>query len=87
MLFSDYGNLMQDDDFRLLFERLASYGLLPYYLNNVNKKEVKQILNGIDWEKHEEKYIWYYKRIPRQVLKWYFDLKRVGFRIKNRVKR
>lgn len=86
MLFTDYGTLMQSDDFKYLFDTLALYGLLPYYLNKVNQKEVNQILNKIDWEKHEGKYFWYYKRIPRQVVKYYFDLKMFGFRVKNRIK-
>lgn len=86
MLFVDYGILMQQSDFRQLYERLALYGLLPYYLNKINKKEVKRILDRVDWNKQEAKYLWYYKRIPRLVLKWYFELKRVGFRIKNSIR-
>jgi hypothetical protein len=86
MLFVDYGILMQQSDFRQLYERLALYGLLPYYLNKINKKEVKRILDRVDWNKQEAKYLWYYKRIPRLVLKWSFELKRVGFRIKNSIR-
>lgn len=86
MLFTDYGMLMKNLDFKYLFEKLALYGLLPYYLNNVNKKEVNRILYNIDWKKHGKKYRLHYKRIPRQVLKWYFDLKKVGFRIKKTIK-
>lgn len=86
MLFSDYGDLLKNKDFLFLYEKLALYGLLPYYLNKVNRKETDEILNNINWEKHEKKYKWYYKRIPRLVLKLYFDLKRVGFRIKNRIR-
>lgn len=86
MLFVDYGILMQQSDFRQLYERLALYGLLPYYLSKINKKEVKRILDKVDWNKQEAKYLWYYKRIPRQVLKWSFELKRVGFRIKNSIR-
>lgn len=86
MLFSDYGDLLKNKDFLFLYEKLALYGLLPYYLNKVNRKETDEILNNINWEKHEKKYKWYYKRIPRLVLKLYSDLKRVGFRIKNRIR-
>ena len=86
MLFTDYGELMKDNDFKYLFDVLALYGLLPYYLNNVHNAEVKRILDKVDWNKHEKKYLWYYKRIPRQVLKWYFELKKVGFRIKNKIR-
>lgn len=86
MLFTDYGELMKDNDFKYLFDVLALYALLPYYLNKMNRKEVKRILDKVDWNKHEKKYLWYYKRIPRQVTKGYFGLKEVGFRIKNRIR-
>ena len=35
---------MEQEDFRYLFERLALYGLLPYYLENKNRHEVNRIL-------------------------------------------
>ncbi len=87
MLFTDYGDWMQDEDFRFLFERLALYGLLPYYLNKKNKPEVDAILANVQWEKHERKYVWYYKKMPRVVVKWYFELKRVGAYFKSKIKK
>ena len=77
MLFTDYGDWMQQEEFRFLYERLALYGLLPYYLNKKNKREVDAILANMRWEKHERKYLWYYKKLPRVVVKWYFDLLRI----------
>ena len=65
MLFSNYGDFMHNEGFRFLFERLALYGLLSYYLNDVNKLEVYQILSEINWNKHEHKYLLYYKKFPR----------------------
>ena len=69
MLFSNYGDFMHNEGFRFLFERLALYGLLSYYLNDVNKLEVYQILSEINWDKHESKYHQYYKKFPRWAVK------------------
>lgn len=86
MLFAHYGELMQNVDFKYLFDRLAVYSLLPYYLNKINTKEVTQILNHIDWKIQEAKYVWYYKRLPRWLVKWYFDLKNIGSKFKKKFK-
>ena len=82
MLFSNYGEWMDNDDFRFLFERLALYSLLPYYLNNLNEKETKKIFESIDFKKHESKYYWYYKKIPKNVLEIYFFIMRYASLIK-----
>ncbi|MGP1446119.1 MAG: glycosyltransferase family 2 protein [Candidatus Limimorpha sp.] len=85
MLFTNYGEWMEKDDFRYLFERLALYSLLPYYLDNINKEEVGQILSKIDWSRYESKYHWYYKKLPRWVVKlWFEGLVKAGV-IKNRL--
>jgi len=85
MLFSDYGVFMQNTDFRHLYERLALYGLLPYYYNNVNKIEVDSILSQIDLSKHDGIYVWYYKRLPRWMVRlWQKTLKILSI-IKNRI--
>jgi glycosyltransferase involved in cell wall biosynthesis len=81
MLFTDYGEWMNDKDFRFLFERLALYGLLPYYLENKNNVKVKDILNKIDFEKHEKKYWWYYKALPKWIVKGWFEFKRLGIEV------
>ena len=86
MLFSNYGDFMHNEGFRFLFERLALYGLLSYYLNDVNKLEVYQILSEINWNKHEHKYLLYYKKFPRWALKvWFRIIKKLSI-IKNRIK-
>ena len=87
MLFTDYGNWMQNEDFRFLFERLALYGLLPYYLNQKNKDEVNNVLKDIRWEKHERKYWWYYKGLPKWGVRSFFELKRVGAYFKSKIKK
>ena len=56
MLFTDYGELKNNPDFVYLYERLALYGLLPYYLKGKNKNEVQAILSQIHWGQHELKY-------------------------------
>ena len=83
MLFSNYGEFVKNPDFRFLFERLALYGLLPYYLSGKNKKEVTEILAGIDWAKHELKYKLYYRILPVSLVRcWTFILK-LGSILKN----
>lgn len=86
MLFSNYGDFMHNEGFRFLFERLALYGLLSYYLNDVNKLEVYRILSEINWNKHEHKYLLYYKKFPRWAVKvWFRIIKKLSI-IKNRIK-
>ena len=86
MLFSNYGDFMHNEGFRFLFERLALFGLLSYYLNDVNKLEVYQILSEINWNKHEHKYLLYYKKFPRWAVKvWFKIIKKLSI-IKNRIK-
>lgn len=87
MLFTDYGEWMENKDFKFLFERLALYGLLPYYLENKNKAEVNDILDKIDFEKHEKKYWWYYKALPKWIVKGWFEFKRLGSVVKNILKK
>lgn len=86
MLFTDYSNMMRNDEFRFLFERLALYSLLPYYYNNINKIEVKNILLQIkNWKRHEIKYYIYYKILPKNVLKKYFQILNILYRFKKSV--
>lgn len=87
MLFTDYGEWMEQEDFRYLFERLALYGLLPYYLENKNRHEVNRILSGIRWEKHERKYWWSYKGLPKWIVRTYSKLMRMGAYLKQACKK
>jgi len=87
MLFSDYGDLMQNHDFRLLFERLALYGLLPYYLAGKNEKEVKAILSVVNWSQHEKKYRFYYLYLPKWLVRFWFTFLRLGSKVKTTLKR
>ena len=85
MLFTDYGELKNNPDFVYLYERLALYGLLPYYLKGKNKKEVKAILSQIRWDQHELKYRLYYRLLPKQLVLLYNKLMSLGSQIKRRV--
>ncbi|MDO9153916.1 MAG: glycosyltransferase family A protein [Paludibacter sp.] len=78
MLFSDYGELNNNPDFRILYERLAVYGLLPYYLAGKNKKEVENILSGINWKNHAFKYRLYYTILPKGMVRMWMDFLKVG---------
>ncbi len=85
MLFADYGDIMENKDFHFLYEKLALYGLLPYYLNDKNKKEVKNIITNIDFSNHEKKYDIYYNKLPKIVLKKYFKLLKFISNIKRNI--
>jgi len=78
MLFGNYGEFMKNPDFRFLFERLALYGLMPYYLSGKNKKEVTEILAGIDWAKHELKYKLYYRILPVSLVRCWTSVQKLG---------
>lgn len=84
MLFTDYGEMMENEDFKILFDKLAIYGLLPYYLNNVNAVEVKSILNKIDWTNTDSEYAKYY-RMPKFLTILYFGIKKKLSNIKRRL--
>jgi len=86
MLFSNYGELRDNQEFRILFERLAVYGLLPYYLTGKNVQQVKRILKDINWENHSFKYRLYYRIMPKVVVRAWLNLIKMGSKIKKRIK-
>jgi len=87
MLFTNYGELMNNMDFRDLYEKLAVYGLLPYYLCNKNKREVESVLKGIHWVKQPLKYRIYYLFLPKFVVKYWFSLIRIASKIKRKIQK
>jgi len=78
MLFTDYSEFISDPDFRNLFEKLAVYSLLPYYLDNKNKKQVDLILKGIDWKNHSYGDRLYYLILPKTVVKLWTKFLKLG---------
>lgn len=84
MLFTDYGAFQSNPEFRYLYERLALYGLLPYYLVGKNKKEVATILSEIDWTKHEFKYKLYYKLLPKVLVRCWMLAMKLGSILKSK---
>jgi len=86
MLFTDYGEFKNNPDFVYLYERLALYGLLPYYLKGKNKKEVKAILSQIRWNQHELKYRLYYQVLPKGIVRVWFQLLKFGSVLKRKMK-
>ena len=83
MLFTDYGGWMNDIDFRNLYEELALYGLLNYYIAGKNKIEVDSILSGIQLKNHSFKYRLYYQILPKIVVKNLISFLRVGSILKS----
>ena len=85
MLFSDYSHLKQNAEFTHLYEVLALYGLLPYYLSGKNKDHVARILREIHWENHSNKYKLFYRILPKIVVRYWLWINRVGARVKKMV--
>lgn len=82
MLFTDYGKLNDNPEFLFLYERLALYGLLPYYLKGNNKEEVEAILSQIHWKQHELKYRLYYLILPKEIISAYNQFRCLSAKIK-----
>lgn len=82
MLFSDYTAYQSDPDFVDLFEVLAVYSLLNYYINKKNKKEVEAILHTIHWKNHAFKYRLYYRILPEWAVKWWLNALKLAFALK-----
>jgi hypothetical protein len=68
-----------------MFETLAVYGLLPYYLAGKNIKEVQTILKTIHWENHALKYRLYYRILPKLLVRCWLGLLRVGSELKKQL--
>jgi len=86
LLFTDYTGFNNNPDFVYLYERLALYGLLPYYLKGKNKKEVEVILAQIHWDQHELKYRLYYLMLPKGIVRAWFILLKFGSVLKKKMK-
>lgn len=82
MLFTDYGEMIKNPEFRTLYERLAVYGLLNYYLTGKNKREVDKIFSGIDWKKHEFKYRLFYRILPKVIVRLWMCFLKIGSKLK-----
>ena len=82
MLFADYSFIRNKTDFNRLFEVLAVYGLMPYYLAKKNKAEVGKILKNIHWKNHAFKYRLFYRILARIVVKWWYSALKLGLRLK-----
>lgn len=88
MLFVSYpSELMQNKDFEFLFQRLALYGLMPYYASKKNSKDVDRILNAINWRAHERKYFVYYNLLSPAMLRWWFAVLKLGSNVKGLLRR
>jgi len=75
MLFVNYGNLMKNIEFRFLFEKLALYALKPYFVYEINKNEVRKLLDNIKWRNHNFGNILYYRILPKKILLFWIKLR------------
>jgi glycosyltransferase involved in cell wall biosynthesis len=88
MLFTQYDKALTDNaDFRFLFERLALYGLLKYYMAAKHLAETKEILQQVDWNQHEKRYYLYYKILSPAMVRCWFGLLRQAWLLKQRIKK
>lgn len=85
MIFSDYTNFKSDPDFLYLYEKMALYDLLPYYLKNKNKEEFTRILTNIHWKRHTVKYRLLYYTIPKFITRFYYVLINKSSQIKKSI--
>ena len=83
MLFTDYSEFENNDDFKKLYEKLAVYSLLPYYVAEKNKKETDLILSGIHWKNHSIKYRLYYRILPKLFVRIWIRFLKFGSKVKN----
>jgi len=83
MLFTDYSEFENNNDFKKLYEKLAVYGLLPYYVAGKNKKETDLILSGIHWKNHSIKYRLYYRILPKLFVRIWIRFLKFGSKVKN----
>jgi len=83
MLFTDYSEFENNNDFKKLYEKLAVYGLLPYYVAEKNKKETDLILSGIHWKNHSIKYRLYYRILPKLFVRIWIRFLKFGSKVKN----
>ena len=82
MIFSDYSKFQTNDEFKILFEKLALYDLLPYYLEDMHHGTVNRILSTIHWKRHEFKYLIYYCIIPKSLIKIYLQIRKIFSQLK-----
>lgn len=85
MLFGDYSAYQSNPDFVRLFEVLAVYGLLPYYLAGKNTEETYKILSTINWKNHSLKYRLFYKILPKAIVLFWLKLNKFGSKIKAKI--
>ena len=85
MLFTNYGNMVENTDFKYLIDRLSIYSLYPYYLSGKNDEKVKEILSNIKWEEHDFKYRFQYRIMPKPFLRTWFTLLKKGAEMKRKL--
>lgn len=84
-LFQNYETLKENSDFIYLFERLALYGLFPYYLYNKNFIEVKKIINTVHWSKHPYEWFIKYNFVPKFIIRMWLSFKIFVVKIKKTI--
>lgn len=86
VLFQNFGELMKNINFKILFEKLFLYSMQPYYIYGKNLNEIKEIFSTIDFNLYPFKYKLIYKICPRFFLKIWLRFMRLGSIIKKYIR-
>lgn len=88
MLFANYPDEVKNNpDFGFLVEKLALYGLKPYYATSKNSKAVQSILNTIHWAKHPLSYFICYRILSPFMLKLWLSIIHKLYKLKQRLRK
>lgn len=85
VLFQDFGDLMNNRYFKILFEKLFLYSMQPYYIYGKNLNEINKIISKIDFYAHPFKYRLIFNICPRYFLKVWLNIMRFGSKIKKSI--
>lgn len=75
------GEEKNNPDYKSLIDGLRTYGLLPYYLSKVYRKDAKRELAKVDWDKQPRKIKSMY-RTPILILRIQHRLRKMGSEVK-----
>jgi glycosyltransferase involved in cell wall biosynthesis len=81
VIYQDFSFLEGNKHFKILFDRLAVYALLPYYIENINLHEARKIISSINWKNVNRKYFYNYKVLPKFIVVVWFKLRVILSRI------
>lgn len=83
MLFAAYPDALRyNSDFNFLVEKLALYGLIPYYAAGKHVESISKILKSVHWNRHPLHYFIYYRILSPFLLRTWLLIKKKGAMLK-----